>query len=165
MRVFRTSHNHKFMMESMRILAIAFLTFAFISFAYSQDLPDGPGKDVMVRICGACHDAGVVAQYHNSKDDWQPVVDDMRGRGADGSDADFKLIVDYLGHYFGPTVFVNKAPSSELESELGLTSAEAGAIVKYRQANGDLKDMSDLRKVPGLDMTKLEPIQSRILFK
>jgi competence protein ComEA len=153
------------MMESMRILASAFLTFAFISLAHSQDLPDGPGKDVTVRICGACHDAGVVAQYHNSKDDWQPVVDDMRGRGADGSDADFKLIVDYLGRYFGTTVFVNKAPATELESELGLTSAEAGAIVKYRQAKGDFKDMSDLRKVPGLDMKKLEPIQARLLFK
>ncbi|HLI83730.1 MAG TPA: helix-hairpin-helix domain-containing protein [Bryobacteraceae bacterium] len=148
----------------MRILASAFLPLAFVSFAYAQDLPDGPGKDVTVRVCGACHDAGVVAQYHNSKDDWQPIVDDMRGRGADGSDADFKLIVDYLGHYFGPTVFINKAPESEIET-LGLTSAEAAAIVKYRQANGDFKDMDSLRKVPGLDMKKLEPIQSRILFQ
>jgi competence protein ComEA len=153
------------MMEGMRILASCCFTFLFIPFAYSQDLPDGPGKDVTVRICGACHDAGVVAQYHNSKDDWQPVVDDMRARGADGSDADFKLIVDYLGHYFGPTVFINKAPASEMESELGLTSSEAAAVVKYRQANGDFKDMDGLRKVPGLDMKKLEPIRSRILFQ
>jgi competence protein ComEA len=154
----------KFMMESMRILASALLPLAFISLAHAQDLPDGLGKDVTVRVCGACHDPGVVAQYHNSKDDWQPIVDDMRGRGADGSDADFKVIVDYLGHYFGPTVFINKAPATEIES-LGLTSAEAAAIVTYRQTNGDFKDMSDLRKVPGLDMKKLEPIQSRILFK
>jgi competence protein ComEA len=153
------------MMESMRILASCFLALAFISLAYSQDLPDAPGKDVTVRICGACHDPGVVSQYHNSKDDWQPVVDDMRGRGADGSDADFKLIVDYLGHYFGPTVFINKAPENELESELGLTSAEATAIAKYRQANGDFKEMDGLRKVPGLDMKKLEPIRSRIRFQ
>jgi len=148
----------------MKILARAFLPLAFIPLACAQDLPDGPGKDVTVRICGACHDAGVVSQYHNSKDDWQPIVDDMRGRGADGSDTDFKLIVDYLGHYFGPTVFINKAPASEIES-LGLTPAEAAAIVKYRQANGDFKDMADLRKVSGLDIKKLEPIQSRVLFK
>jgi competence protein ComEA len=154
-----------FMMESMRTLASALLPLAFISLAQAQDLPDGPGKDVTVRICSACHDAAVIAMYHNSKDDWQPIVDDMRGRGADGSDADFKVIVDYLGHYFGPTVFINKAPASELESELGLTSAEAAAIVKYRQANGDFKDIADLRQVPGLDMKKLEPIQSRLLFK
>jgi competence protein ComEA len=153
------------MMESMRILASALLPVAFISLAQAQDLPDGPGKDVTERICGACHEAGVVTKYHNSKDDWQPVVDDMRGRGADGSDADFKLIVDYLGHYFGPTVSINKAPAGEIESELGLTSAEAAAIVKYREANGDFKDMAELRKVPGLDMKKLEPIQSRLLFK
>ena len=48
---------------------------------------------------------------------------------------------------------------------MGLTPAEAAAIVKYRQANGDFKDMADLRKVSGLDIKKLEPIQSRVLFK
>ena len=155
----------KFMMGAMRIFASALLPVAFISVAQAQDLPDGPGKDVTERICGACHEAGVVTKYHNSKDDWQPIVDDMRGRGADGSDADFKLIVDYLGHYFGATVFINKAPASEIESELGLTSAEAAAIVNYRQANGDFKDIADMRKVRGLDTKKLEPIQSRLLFK
>jgi competence protein ComEA len=152
-------------MESMKILWRALLPLSFLTFAHAQDLPDGPGKDVTVRICGACHEAGVVTKYHNSKDDWQPVVDDMRARGADGSDADFKMIVDYLAHYFGPTVAVNKAPASELESELGLSSTEAAAIVKYRQANGNFKDMADLRKVPDLDMKKLEPIQSRLLFQ
>ena len=143
----------------------AVLPLLFMSLAQAQDLPDGTGKDVTNRICGACHEAGVVTKYHNSKDDWQPIVDDMRGRGADGSDADFKRIVDYLAHYFGPTVYVNKAAVAELQSELGLTSAEAAALIGYRQANGDFKEFADLKKVPGLDIKKLDPIQSRLLYK
>jgi competence protein ComEA len=127
-------------------------------------LPDAPGKDVTERICGACHEAGVVTKYRNSKDDWQPIVDDMRGRGADGSEADFKTIVNYLGHYFGPEVNVNKATAADLQSQLEITAAEAVAIVNYREAQGNFKDLSGLRKVPGLDMKKIEPIQQRLVF-
>ena len=68
----------------------ALLPFALLSLAPAQDLPDGSGKEVTNRICGACHEAGVVAKYHNAKEDWESVVEDMRGRGADGSDDDFK---------------------------------------------------------------------------
>ena len=140
------------------------LSLALVPLAQAQDLPEGPGKDVTNRICGACHEAGVVTKYHNSKDDWQPVVDDMRGRGADGSDDDFKTIVNYLGRFFGPQVYINRAAAPDLESDLDLTAAEAAAIVKYREANGKFKDFSGLRKVPGLDIQKLEPIQQRLLF-
>jgi competence protein ComEA len=88
----------------------------------------------------------------------------MRGRGADGSDDDFKAIVAYRGRFFGPEVNVNRAAAPDLESQLEITADEAGAIVKYRQAQGRFKDFSDLAKVPGLDTKKLEPIKQRIVF-
>jgi len=116
------------------------------------------------RICSGCHDAGVVAKYHNAKEDWESVVDDMRGRGADGSDDDFKAIVTYLARFFGPEVNVNRAAAPDLESQLQISPAEAAAIVKYREAQGKFKEFSDLAKVPGLDMKKLEPIKQRIVF-
>jgi competence protein ComEA len=142
----------------------ALLPFALLAFAQAQDLADGSGKDVTNRICGACHEAGVVVKYRNAKDDWESVVEDMRGRGADGSDDDFKAIVAYLGRFFGPEVNVNRAAAPDLESQLEITVDEAGAIVKYRQAQGRFKDFSDLAKVPGLDTKKLEPIKQRIVF-
>jgi competence protein ComEA len=149
----------------MRTAVYSLLPFLLLPLAYAQDLPDGPGKDVTVRVCSACHDAGVVATYRDSKDDWQPIVDDMRGRGADGSDADFQTIVTYLAHYFGPAVKINQASAAELEKLLEITPAEAAAIVKYRDANGNFKDVDGLRKVPGLDMKKIEPIQQRLVFQ
>jgi competence protein ComEA len=148
----------------MNLRVRAFLPLALLPLTQAQDLPDRPGKDVTNRICGACHEAGVVTKYRNSKDDWQPIVDDMRGRGAEGSDDDFKTIVDYLAHYFGPEIHINKAAASEIQSQLEISSAEAAAIVKYREANGEFKDASDLKNVPGLDMKKIEPVQQRIVF-
>jgi len=118
----------------------------------------------MQKICGACHDAGVVVTMHQSKDDWQATVDDMKGRGADGSDADFKTIVDYLTKYQGPEVNVNKASADDLQKQLDLSADEAGAIVKARQANGDFKSWDDLQKVSGLDAKKLEPLKGRIVY-
>jgi competence ComEA-like helix-hairpin-helix protein len=152
------------MISNMKRLVRALLPLALLPIAQSQELPDGSGKELTNRVCGACHEAGVVVKYHNSKDDWESVVEDMRGRGADGSDEDFKAIGAYLARYFGPDVNVNRAAAADLESELGITAAEAAAIVKYRQAQGNFKDFSDLGKVPGLDVKKLEPLKQRIVF-
>jgi competence protein ComEA len=148
----------------MERLVPSLLLLAFLALARAQDLPDGSGKEVTKRICGGCHEAGVVVKYHNAKEDWEAVVDDMRGRGADGSDEDFKAIVAYLARFFGPDVNVNRASAPDLESQLEITADEAGAIVKFREAQGKLKDFSDLAKVPGLDVKKLEPIKQRIVF-
>ena len=148
----------------MERLVLALLVLALLALARAQDLPDGSGKEVTNRICSGCHEAGVVVKYHNAKEDWESVVDDMRGRGADGSDDDFKAIVAYLARFLGPEVNVNRATAPDLESQLEITADEAGAIIKYRQAQGKFKDFSDLAKVPGLDAKKLAPIKQRIVF-
>ena len=132
--------------------------------AHADDLPPGKGKEITDRVCGGCHEAGVVNKYRNSKNDWQSIAEDMKARGADGSEDDFKSIVAYLTHFFGPEVNVNKAAAKELQTQLEITVREAEAIVKYRQDKGNFKAVADLRSVPGLDMTKIEPIQQRIVF-
>jgi len=147
----------------MRIV-LASVPLFFLAAAQAQDLPDGPGKDTFLKICGACHDAAVVVTMHNSKDDWQNTVDDMKGRGADGSDADFKTIVTYLAKYQGPEVNVNKATAMDLQTQLEISATEAAAIVKYRTDKGDFKAWADLQNVTGLDTKKLEPLKGRIVY-
>ena len=151
-------------MNIMNKLILASLSVFFIAAAQAQDLPEGKGKDTFAKVCGACHDAGVVVTMFQSKDDWQATVDDMKGRGADGSDADFKAIVDYLSKYQGPQVNVNKATADELQKQLDLTADEAAAIVKARTANGDFKGWDDLQKVSGVDAAKLTPLKGRIIY-
>lgn len=137
---------------------------ALLSAARAQDLPAGQGKEVTGRVCGGCHEASVVTKYRNSKDDWQSIAEDMKARGADGSEDDFQTIVTYLTHFFGPEVNVNKATAKDLETQLELTSAEAEAIVTYRQEKRNFKAFADLKNVSGLDVRKLEPLQQRIVF-
>lgn len=148
----------------MNKIVLASFSLLFLAAAQAQDLPEGKGKDTFVKVCSACHDAGVVVTMHQSKDDWQATVDDMKGRGADGSDADFKTILDYLAKYQGPEVNVNKASADDLQKQLEVTSAEAAAIVKTRSDKGDFKGWEDLAKVSGLDAKKLEPLKGRIVY-
>jgi len=151
--------------SNMKRLAIWCVPLFLLVLAHADDLPDGKGKDVTVRICGGCHEAGVVDKYRYSKDDWQGVVEDMKGRGADGSDEDFQAIVAYLAHAFGPNVNINQASSKELRVQLEITAKEADAIVAYRMNQGPYQTLEDLKKVPGLDMQKILPLQQRITFK
>jgi len=132
--------------------------------AAPPDLPDGKGKAQFTRICSQCHGVEIVIRKGNTADGWSAVVDDMVSRGAQGTDDDFDLIVQYLAEHFGPKVNINKADEKELSAALGLSETDAQAIVKYRQASGNFKEWSDLQKVPNIDMKKLEGQKDRIDF-
>ena len=149
-------------MKSLLLLAPALCL--FLAPVHAQGFPEGPGKSVFENTCGGCHGADIVIGQTGTREVWQDTVDSMRGRGATGSEDDFKLIVNYLTKYFGVPVNVNQAPAKDLASNLDLTSAEADAIVKTRTDKGNFKDWADLSKVQGLDIKKLEPIKSRIKF-
>jgi competence ComEA-like helix-hairpin-helix protein len=151
-------------MKLMKLAAYVFAPLVVFSFAQAQDLPAGPGKETLEKVCTTCHGLEAVVTVQGNKDTWQSVIDDMKSRGADASDADFTAIVNYLSMYFGTPVNVNTAASKDLADNLGLTASEADAIVKYRTDKGKFTQYSDLAKVPGLDMKKLDPIQKRIKF-
>jgi len=63
-------------------------------------LPEGDGRDAVIRGCvGACHGATVIAQPR-SKDEWVATVNEMIGLGAQISDEDYVPIVVYLVTHF-----------------------------------------------------------------
>ncbi|HEX4808426.1 MAG TPA: helix-hairpin-helix domain-containing protein [Bryobacteraceae bacterium] len=128
------------------------------------ELPEGKGKAQFTQICSHCHGLEMVTKHRNTSDGWSAVVDDMVSRGAQGTDDDFDLVVAYLSAHFGPKINVNKANESELSTALGITSADADAIVHYRETAGEIKDWSDLEKVPHIDIKKLENQKDRIEF-
>src|ERR1700746_2889768 len=112
-------------MKSMRPFALTLCSLVMLAGARAQDLPAGAGKDTLEKVCTTCHGLEAIVTVQGNKDIWQSVVDDMKGRGADGSNEDFTAIVNYLGKYFGPNVNVNTATAKAMTDDLGLTAAEA----------------------------------------
>jgi mono/diheme cytochrome c family protein len=71
--------------------------------ARQASLPDGRGKEAFQRVCSGCHapEAAVNGQ-RRSRESWRQVIDDMVVRGAEGSDEDLGMVLDYLVEHFGP---------------------------------------------------------------
>jgi competence ComEA-like helix-hairpin-helix protein len=151
---------------------IALVLGAVACLGRAQDsLPEGRGKAEFTRICSQCHAVTIVTKLRMTEDGWSGVVDDMVSRGAQGTDDEFNRVVKYLAAHFGPDspggaskVNVNKASDKAISAILGLSAADAQAIVHYRTTSGDFKDWHDLEKVPNIDMKKLAAEKDRIEF-
>lgn len=138
------------------------MVFLLLIVSLSQDLPDGAGKDLVLKLCQDCHDLGMVTMDNRTREGWQKTVAKMGERGADGTDEQFEAIVAYLSKNFW-RINVNKAPAAEIASALGFTEQEAGEMVKYREQNGDFKDWKDLKKV--VDPAKVDAKKDHIAVK
>ena len=63
-------------------------------------LPDGPNRDLVSRTCGACHDLGmVVGAGGRSREGWDGTIDDMTSYGMNISQAERRLVLEYLATY------------------------------------------------------------------
>jgi len=137
-------------------------------------LPEGTGKAQFSRTCSECHGVEMIINMRMSEGGWAGVVDDMVSRGAQATTDEIALITKYLATNFGnespaaapksAKVNVNTAGVKDLVSMLGIADRDAAAIVSYRDTNGSFADFSALRKVPGLDLKKLEEQKDRIDF-
>ncbi len=64
--------------------------------------PDGPGKEVFVRVCTRCHEASNSTKLRLTKRQWQGKVYAQADRGAEATGEELDQIVDYLSRNFGP---------------------------------------------------------------
>jgi competence ComEA-like helix-hairpin-helix protein len=97
---------------------------------------------------------------------WEDQVADMVEKGAEGTEEEIQVVVDYLVKNFGRDVKlnVNKATAKQLETALGLSPKEAEAIVQHREKNGSFREWGDLTKVPAVDWKKLEAKKGAVQF-
>ncbi|HMC60943.1 MAG TPA: helix-hairpin-helix domain-containing protein [Candidatus Solibacter sp.] len=129
-------------------------------------LPDGPGKEIVVRLCTECHGPENFRKVRHDKDEWSDSVGDMVDRGAKGTPAELEAVVDYLAQNFGTDskVNVNTAPLQELKAQLDFSVPEALAVIAYRQNKGAFKEWRDLLKVNGVDPRKVEAKKEKMGF-
>ena len=146
------------------------IAFLFTSLASAADLPEGAGRDLLLRACVPCHKADSFSAYRHTKDEYQAIVARMAAeRGAQASAQEVEQIAAYLFQNFpkaeDPTkVNVNRATAKEMETRLGLTAKEAEAIVSYRSRHGDFHAIGDMYLIYGVDGKKLEAAQDKITF-
>lgn len=145
------------------ILALAL----FACSAFAQ-LADGPGKAETERICKQCHELERSISVRQDRAGWQGTMDKMVTLGAQGTSQEFDLVVEYLAVHFpadeAPRIRVNQARAIELESGLSLPRSQAAAIIEYRTKHGDFHSIEDLKKVPGVDVAKIEAKKDRLAF-
>ena len=138
------------------------------SIAWGDVLPPGPGRAATIRVCGKCHSPERAASLHQDGTAWEETIAKMVKLGAQGSDEEFETILDYPSKNFGREIpgpiNINKATAVDLETGLLLRRSQAKAVIEYRSQNGDFKSIDDLRKVPGLDLQKIEEKKSRLVF-
>jgi competence protein ComEA len=143
------------------------ITSIIIFAALAQNLPDGPGKETVQKMCMPCHSLDNVVRARMTKERWSSVVDEMISRGAQGTDDEIDQVVTYLAANFGRVVKkvnVNSATAVDIASTLEIPAADAAAIVRYRGEKGNFKELTDLAKVPGIDAKKIEAAKDRIEF-
>src|SRR6185369_7221720 len=141
---------------------------ALVFFAGGLWAQDPPGKAAAQRICIQCHEYERSIAPRQNRAGWQATMDKMIALGAKGTQKEFDDILEFLAvTYPGeevPKIKVNEARAVELESGLSLPRSQAAAIVAYRTKNGDFKSIEDLKKVPGVDVAKIEARKDRLVF-
>lgn len=65
-------------------------------------LPNGPGKELVLRACVKCHNMKVITNKRASEEEWARSVDNMVNRGAVLSDDEVDEVIEYLSQNFKP---------------------------------------------------------------
>ena len=130
-------------------------------------LPDAPGKDETVRLCGTCHEPQRAAAVRLTREGWQDTIAKMVALGAKGSDEEFAKVLDYLAEHFKGDALralnLNSATAIELESVAGLLRKEAAAWIAHRKKAGPCTSLDDFKKVPGVPFKKIDERRDRLV--
>jgi len=115
------------------------------------------------RMCSECHDSKRIVARRRTSSEWETTLKDMITEGAEGTEKEFVAVFNYLVRTYGK-VFINTAPATEIRAVLGVTPAQADAIVAYRKENGPFADAEAVKKVPGLDLKKIDELAEALAF-
>jgi competence protein ComEA len=63
-------------------------------------LPEGTGRELMIKVCSQCHSPDVAADQQLDAAGWKGLVDQMASKGAVATEAEFDEIVKYLAGAF-----------------------------------------------------------------
>jgi competence ComEA-like helix-hairpin-helix protein len=124
---------------------------------------DDPAAGLFVQMCVKCHDAARITAIRRTSTEWEEVLNKMIEKGATGTEKDFESVYGYLLRNFGK-LNINLATPDDIAMILGLSDKDAQRIVAYRKANGSFADFEAVKKVPDIDLGKLDEHKDAITF-
>jgi competence protein ComEA len=134
-----------------------------------RSLPEGPGREETQRLCAQCHELDKAFSLSQDRAAWQRTIEKMVAFGMKGTEKEIQAVLEYLVKNYPadelPKINVNKAEAIDLESGLSLKRSQAIAVIQYRNQHGAFKSIEDLKKVPGIDVEKIEAKKDRLIFK
>jgi competence protein ComEA len=148
------------------LLAVSLLPLA----AHSQTaMPDGPGKQIILRECTACHQPDHFTKYRHTNEEWQAIVIRMSQRVRAITKEEIDTVQNYLASNYpklddANKLNINKATAEEIADRLSLTLDEAKAVVDYRQRHGTFREWGELLAIYGVDGRKIEAAKDKISF-
>jgi mono/diheme cytochrome c family protein len=80
---------------------IVVAAFGWLAQSQSQ-LPEGPGRDLVIRKCADCHAIDLVTRERLSRGDWDRVITEMQRFGMRVTPQERSQILDYLATHFAP---------------------------------------------------------------
>lgn len=83
-----------------RLVAALLFGGAAASPLLAQELPPGPGRDLVVRRCVVCHEADLIAQQRLTRAGWTRSLDKMIRWGATVDPEERDPMLDYLAAHF-----------------------------------------------------------------
>ena len=129
-------------------------------------LPEGEGKIQVETSCTTrCHQAAQILRARRTPTEWETIIDVMIQRGAEISDSEYDVILEYLSQYLLATVNVNTEGANRIAVVLEISDAEAAAIVQCREKQGPFKRWEDVAKAPGVDAKIIEERKARLAFE
>lgn len=70
------------------------------------ELPEGPNRELVVKVCQSCHDLQMVFDAAGfGRRDWNSALEEMTANGMNISADDREKILDYLATFLGPAPF------------------------------------------------------------
>ncbi|WP_287417296.1 c-type cytochrome [Oceanithermus sp.] len=106
--------------------------------AMAEELPKGPGVDLVYAKCQICHDLTYPLQNAGlSEADWEGIVDDMIDYGAPINEEERAVIIKYLATYLGPNPPpAEEAAAAETTATVDGKAAYAANCAGCHQAEG-----------------------------
>ena len=126
--------------------------------------PEGPHRDVVVKLCTDCHPVSQIIRKRESRARWSAIIAQMINEGADISDENYDKVLTYFSVVLGKKVRINEADAAVIAETFDIDKDLASAVVKYRTEKGPFKSWKDVAAVPGIDAALVEALKDNLEF-